>query len=241
MSAFVKCIKDSITWLPEKASNQTGVRGRNVKTKTDSSKKYLCYMQPFVPAHSYSDKMIFYDLRSISVWWGLTFPFQYAWIHAKGSSGMSEVSTARFVWRCSVYSAQCQIWQLSSAQQYGNAGVKTKIYIDSIMPKVWGFRDWLKGYLSSEKGGNYAVVYPYPEAYGVQHMSLQEWGEFHERYESVCQSIFNSREEVVQYCQNNVRILSTACTSFKDLVHRPDGSRSFQPCLRLFGLYQSVC
>ncbi|CAK6983526.1 uncharacterized protein LOC117474988, partial [Scomber scombrus] len=102
-------------------------------------------------------------------------------------------------------------------------------YIDSLsfltmplatLPQALGFEDKIKGYFphafSSQATLKYKGCYPPSEAYCVNRMTSEGKRKFECWYETVSGGVFDFEKEALRYCQNDVDILSKACTLFRN-------------------------
>ncbi|XP_049332872.1 uncharacterized protein LOC125801098 isoform X1 [Astyanax mexicanus] len=126
-------------------------------------------------------------------------------------------------------------------------------YIDSLsflpmklsaIPKAMGFTAEKKGYFphfwNTQKNQNYVGPYPHPEFYGVDSMMSKERDEFFEWYKTLDGKVFDFKQELVAYCQNDVRILRMGCMAFRNEILSSTGVDPFKcitiasVCLKIF-------
>jgi hypothetical protein len=64
---------------------------------------------------------------------------------------------------------------------------------------------------------DYVGYHPEPKYYGAGFMSGDDRAQFSARYEGVKDRIFNSKEELLAHCMDDVNVLRQACCAFRYL------------------------
>jgi hypothetical protein len=103
----------------------------------------------------------------------------------------------------------------------------------SKLPEAFGLSCGSKGYFPHfmNSPDNYSYVGPLPEAkyYGVDSMSVGERCKFEKWYKEQQDAgvVFNFREEMAMYCQQDVRILAESCLAYRKLMCTETGCDPF--------------
>jgi len=107
-------------------------------------------------------------------------------------------------------------------------------------PKTFGLTELAKGFFPHffNKGENQTYVGPFPDKtyYDPQGMSTQRKAAFEEWYEKQEGKQFDFQQEIVKYCQSDVRLLKQGCQKFQTHFQQVTG---FNPMLKCITIAQA--
>ena len=90
------------------------------------------------------------------------------------------------------------------------------------LPKMFGIAELKKGFFPHNFNvpENFSYVGPYPskEFYGYQFFSQSKKEEFEQWHASKANQVFNFKQELVDYCISDVKLLSAAVLAFRDII-----------------------
>jgi len=110
--------------------------------------------------------------------------------------------------------------------------VEHLVFLDSVsflpfplrkLPEAFGLtasKSWYPHFFNTEENLDYIGPIPDVSYYGVNEMGEGERNEFLASYESQKESVYDNRQALVSYCQDDVTVLRQACRVFRrELMH----------------------
>jgi len=92
----------------------------------------------------------------------------------------------------------------------------------SEFPNAFSIKEIKKGFFphlfNTEQNQNYIGPYPSKEAFGYKFFSTKKIKEFDEWYEKVSRSVFNFKNEFIEYCWSDVLLLAEGCLSLRKII-----------------------